>query len=58
VVSDDLYLVSQSGDVIVRYDHHIYASGLTIYINNIIKSNELLVGLNTLGTELDLYFED
>jgi hypothetical protein len=58
VVSDDLYLVSQSGDVIVRYDHHIYVSGLTIYINNIIKSNKLLIGLNTLGAELELYFED
>lgn len=55
-VSDDLFIVGHSGNVIIKYDHHIFSDGLDIYMNDIKKTSKLLKSLNELGAELNLYY--
>lgn len=52
---DDLYIISESGDILISYDHHLEDTGLIIFLNDIEKTGKLLVVLNTLGAEIQLY---
>lgn len=51
----DLYVISESGDILITYDHHLEDTGLRIFLNDIEKTGKLLVALNALGAEVELY---
>lgn len=53
-VGEDLYIIGESGEVLVSYDHHFKDEGLGIGFSVIEKAGLLLVVLNELGCELDL----
>lgn len=55
-VSADLYAVSDSGSILVTWDHHTAEEGLNIDLRRIRDATRLLGALNDLGTELDLFF--
>ena len=55
-VSDDLFILSKSGDIIIRYDHHVISEGLSIDLNNVNITSTLLKNLNDFGAELELYY--
>jgi hypothetical protein len=52
---EDLYLVAGTGLCKVTYDHHTPEEGLSVYLNDIEKAEQLLIGLNEIGAELELY---
>jgi hypothetical protein len=54
--SCDQYFVSASGGVLVTWDHHTAEEGLTIQMQNVNAASTLLVSLNELGAELDLFY--
>lgn len=51
---DDLYIVSDDGQMIVSYSHSMLEEGLVLFISNIDLAGEALVCLNALGSELEL----
>jgi hypothetical protein len=53
-VGEDMYIVGQSGKVLVAYDHHFKEEGLGIDFSDIEKAGLLLGLLNELGSELEL----
>lgn len=53
-VGEDLYLVGESGSIIVFYDHHFKEDGLEIDFSDIEKAGFLLSQLNELGSEVEL----
>ena len=55
-VTDDLFLVSKSGNIIIRYDHHVISEGLSIELNDVSVTGTLLQKLNHFGAELELYY--
>jgi hypothetical protein len=52
---NDLYLLAGTGRIIVAYDHHSPDEGLAIYLNDALLSGQLLMSLNQLGAELELF---
>jgi hypothetical protein len=52
---NDLYLLAGTGQIIVAYDHHSPDEGLAIYLNDVLLSGQLLMSLNKLGAELELF---
>lgn len=56
--SDDLYLIGGKGTIIASYDHHIFNEGLTLFINDIETAGQLLLKLNTVGAELEVYYNN
>jgi hypothetical protein len=56
-VKDDLYVLGNSGKLIIKLDHHLMEEGLKLYFNSIDFSNRLLTGLNTLGAEMEIYYK-
>jgi|GEM_PF-3446105 len=57
-LTDDLFLLSKSGNIIIRYDHHVISDGLSISLNDINMAGSLLLGLNEMGVELELFYYD
>jgi len=57
-VSADLYAVSADGDVLVTWDHHTADEGLRIDLRDVDTTSRLLADLNSVGTELDLFYTD
>lgn len=55
-ISDDIYLLSHCGKIILKYDHHFQNDGLAVFINDIEISNKLLLSLNKIDTELELFY--
>ena len=53
-IGEDLYIIGESGKVLVSYDHHFKDEGLGIDFSSIEKAGLLLGLLNELGSELDL----
>ncbi len=51
----DFYLISGDGKVIVTYDHHTHSDGLAISLNDLDKTRRLLIGLNEIGAELEMF---
>lgn len=51
---DDLYSVSNDGEMIISYSHNMLEEGLILSISNIDLASEVLVCLNALGSELEL----
>jgi len=54
----DLYVLSKNGNVLITWDHHTADEGLSIELLSISDASRLLVSLNELGAELDLYYND
>lgn len=54
--TEDLFIISGSGHMIMRFDHHFLDEGLDLYLKDIKTSNRLLVTLNNIGTELEIYY--
>ncbi|HVP76558.1 MAG TPA: hypothetical protein VMV04_01555 [Thermodesulfobacteriota bacterium] len=53
--SADLYVLSTSGKVLLTWDHHTAREGLAIQLCKVSQTTQLLVGLNELGAELEVY---
>ena len=54
--SVDLYVLSTSGGVLLTWDHHTASEGLTIQLCKVEQATQLLVALNELGAELEVYY--
>ena len=54
-IVDDLYLLGESGNVIMLYDLHMEADGLPIFLNDISQAGKLLLNLNSLGAEFEVF---
>lgn len=52
----DLYLISEDGKTLLTWDHHTNDEGLVVQFNDVERSNEVLMDLNQVGTEMDLFF--
>lgn len=52
----DLYRISNDGKTMVTWDHHTSNEGLVVQFNDVGRSNEVLMDLNRVGTEMDLFF--
>jgi hypothetical protein len=57
-VSADLYALAGSGSVLVTWDHHTAAEGLSIQLLRVPDAGRLLTTLNELGTELEFFYVD
>jgi len=55
-LSDDITFINNSGDCLIRIDHHLFDDGVGLYSNSIDKTNEILQRLNTLGVEMTIYY--
>jgi hypothetical protein len=56
-ISADLYVLSQSGEILITWDHHTASDGLQIQLLDIGKTSRLLVALNELGAEFEVYYD-
>jgi hypothetical protein len=54
--SADLYVLSTSGNVLLTWDHHTASEGLAIQLCKVGQATQLLVALNELGAELEVYY--
>lgn len=52
---DDLYLIGSSGTILLSYDHHIFNDGMAIYLSDIAKTEVLLIQLNKIGAEFEVF---
>jgi hypothetical protein len=57
-VSADLYAVSDSGRILLTWDHHTADEGLSIQLHDVADATRLLGALNELGAELELFYTD
>jgi len=55
-VSADLYALADSGGILITWDHHTAAEGLSIQLRRVSDASQLLAVLNDLGTELELFY--
>lgn len=55
-VSADLYTVSDSGTILLTWDHHTSDEGLSIQFRHAPDATRLLAVLNELGAELELFY--
>jgi hypothetical protein len=56
--SCDLYVVSKNGSILITWDHHTAAEGLTVDMCNVAQSTQLLGALNDIGAELEIYYKN
>jgi hypothetical protein len=54
----DLYVLSGKGTALVTWDHHTAADGLAVEFQSVEDASRLLVSLNRLGAELEVYYSD
>jgi hypothetical protein len=52
---DDQYLVGKEGKILISYDHHMFDNGLVLYTNDVQATSVILVRLNELGAEIELF---
>ena len=53
--SADLYSLGASGKALVMWDHHATDEGLRIELRQVDDSNRVLISLNELGAELEVF---
>ena len=53
--SADLYSLGASGKALVTWDHHATDEGLRIELRQVDDSNRVLISLNELGAELEVF---
>jgi hypothetical protein len=54
-VSADLYVIGGSGNTLITWDHHSADEGIEVALQSVSAAGRLLVSLNELGTELELF---
>jgi hypothetical protein len=52
---DDQYLVGKEGKILISYGHHMFDNGLALYTNDVQVTSLILVRLNELGAEIELF---
>jgi hypothetical protein len=52
----DLYVLSESGQILMTWDHHSYDEGLSICFRQVPTATKVLGELNELGAELEVFF--
>jgi hypothetical protein len=55
LVSTDLYIISATGNLLLNWDHHTEEDGLSLELCQVSQASQLLVALNELGAELEVY---
>lgn len=53
--SDDQYLMDKDGKILISYDHHMFDNGLALHTNDVQVTSAILVRLNELGAEIELF---
>ena len=53
--NDDLYLIGNSGRVLIAYDHHLMGDGMPIFLSEVEMATAVLSLLNQQGAELELF---
>ena len=56
-ISADLYVLGSSGNALVTWDHHSADEGITVDLQSVSDAGRLLVSLNELGAELELFYQ-
>jgi hypothetical protein len=51
----DLYVLSGNGRILVTWDHHTADEGLSVNLLDVATAGRLLVALNTLGAEMEVF---
>ncbi|KGF71547.1 hypothetical protein DO97_17730 [Neosynechococcus sphagnicola sy1] len=51
----DQYLVSTNGTILISYDHHMFDDGLALYATDVHVTSTILVRLNEMGSEIELF---
>ena len=54
--SADLYVLSTSGNILLTWDHHTASEGLAVQLCKVDQATQLLLALNELGAELEVYY--
>ena len=54
--SADLYVLGGRGDILITWDHHSADEGISIQLQSVSDAGRLLVSLNELGVELELFY--
>jgi hypothetical protein len=54
----DLYVLSGKGTALLTWDHHTAQDGLHVEFQSVSDATRLLVSLNQLGAELEVYYSD
>ena len=54
-ISADLYVLNSSGEVLVTWDHHSADEGISVSLQSVAAAGRLLVSLNDLGAELEVF---
>lgn len=52
---DDLYLLAESGRAFIAYDHHLMSDGMPIHFSNAELAGQVLLRLNAIGNELEVF---
>jgi hypothetical protein len=55
-VSADLYVAGRRGQALVTWDHHSADEGISMELQSVTDAGRLLVSLNELGVELELFY--
>lgn len=58
LVSADLYVLGENGKTLVTWNHHTADEGIVIQLRSVADTTRLLVSLNELGTELDVFYSE
>jgi hypothetical protein len=54
-ISADLYVLDSNGEVLVTWDHHSADEGISVAFQSVATAGRLLVSLNELGAELEVF---
>ena len=57
-ISADLYILDSRGHVLITWDHHSADEGISIELQSVSDAGGLLLALNELGVELELFYHD
>jgi hypothetical protein len=55
-ISADLYVAGRRGLALVTWDHHSADEGISVELQSVTDAGRLLVSLNELGVELELFY--
>jgi hypothetical protein len=55
-ISADLYVLGGKGETLITWDHHSADEGVDVALQSVSDAGRLLVSLNELGVELELFF--
>ncbi|WP_156906860.1 hypothetical protein [Desulforegula conservatrix] len=53
--NDDLYIIGANGKAFLSYNHHMFSNGLPVFLSDVSVASTLLLRLNELGAEFELF---